>query len=143
MRKPVARKHSGNACSTRYDGVVDGMPTVHDCNQVLRSGKKRFLDIYHRMALSKIEVSPTEKTWYRYYCEAVMMLRHFQRPAAVEGMTVRELTDGRYLTGIKNHKTGATQVATIALTSEEEAWYQGYYEFIRPEFERGESDCFF
>ncbi|KAK5901464.1 hypothetical protein CgunFtcFv8_026331 [Champsocephalus gunnari] len=78
MRKPVARKHSGNACSTRYDGVVDGMPTVHDCNQVLRSGKKRFLDIYNRMALSKIEVSPTEKTWYRYYCEAVMMLRHFQ-----------------------------------------------------------------
>ncbi|KAK5891617.1 hypothetical protein CgunFtcFv8_018848 [Champsocephalus gunnari] len=148
MRKPVARKHSGNVCSTRYDRIVDGMPTVHDCNQVLRSGKKRFLDIYNRMALSKIEVSPTEKTWYRYYCEAVMMLRHFQRPGAVEGMTVREwvnrkLTDGRYLIGIKNHKTGATQVATIALTSEEEAWFQGYYEFIRPEFERGESDCFF
>ena len=64
------------------------MPTVHDCNLVLRSGKKRFLDIYNRMAISKIVVSPTEKTWYRYYCEAVMMLRHFQRPAAVEGMTV-------------------------------------------------------
>ncbi|KAI4800308.1 hypothetical protein KUCAC02_013353 [Chaenocephalus aceratus] len=77
-----------------------------------------------------------------------MMLRHFQRPGAVEGMTVREwvnrkLTDGRYLIGIKNHKTGATHVATIALTSEEEAWYQGYYEFIRPEFVRGECDCFF
>ncbi|KAI4800245.1 hypothetical protein KUCAC02_013374 [Chaenocephalus aceratus] len=74
----------------------------------------------------RIVVSPTEKTWYRYYCEAVMMLRHFQRPGAVEGMTVREwvnrkLTDGRYLIGIKNHKTGATHVATIALTLEEEA----------------------
>ncbi|KAI4796482.1 hypothetical protein KUCAC02_026984 [Chaenocephalus aceratus] len=148
MRKPVARKHSGNVCSTRYDRIVDGMPTVHDCNLVLRSGKKRFLDIYNRMAISKIVVSPTEKTWYRYYCEAVMMLRHFQRPGAVEGMTVREwvnrkLTDGRYLIGIKNHKTGATHVATIALTLEEEAWYQGYYEFIRPEFVRGECDCFF
>ncbi|KAI4800250.1 hypothetical protein KUCAC02_013379 [Chaenocephalus aceratus] len=133
-----SRKHAGNACSTRCDGIVDGMPTVHDCNLVLRSGKKRFLDIYNRMAISKIVVSPTEKTWYRYYCEAVMMLRHFQRPGAVEGMTVREwvnrkLTDGRYLIGIKNHKTGATHVATIALTLEEEAWYQGYYECIRPE----------
>ncbi|KAK5876178.1 hypothetical protein CesoFtcFv8_027174 [Champsocephalus esox] len=148
MRKPVARKHSGNVCSTRCDRIVDGMPTVHDCNLVLRSGKKRFLDIYNRMAISKIVVSPTEKTWYRYYCEAVMMLRHFQRPGAVEGMTVREwvnrkLTDGRYLIGIKNHKSGATHVATIALTLEEEAWYQGYYEFIRPEFVRGECDCFF
>ncbi|KAI4800247.1 hypothetical protein KUCAC02_013376 [Chaenocephalus aceratus] len=143
-----SRKHAGNACSTRFDGIVDGMPTVHDCNLVLRSGKKRFLDIYNRMAISKIVVSPTEKTWYRYYCEAVMMLRHFQRPGAVEGMTVREwvnrkLTDGRYLIGIKNHKTGATHVATIALTLEEEAWYQGYYECIRPEFVRGECDCFF
>ncbi|KAI4800248.1 hypothetical protein KUCAC02_013377 [Chaenocephalus aceratus] len=143
-----SRKHAGNACSTRCDGIVDGMPTVHDCNLVLRSGKKRFLDIYNRMAISKIVVSPTEKTWYRYYCEAVMMLRHFQRPGAVEGMTVREwvnrkLTDGRYLIGIKNHKSGATHVATIALTLEEEAWYQGYYECIRPEFVRGECDCFF
>ncbi|KAI4787188.1 hypothetical protein KUCAC02_036630 [Chaenocephalus aceratus] len=125
MRKPVARKHSGDVCGVRYDRIVEGMPTVHECNQVLRSGKKRFLDIYHRMALSNIE-----------------------RPGAVEGMTVREwvnrkLTDGRYLIGIKNHKTGATQVATIALTSEEEAWFQGYYEYIRPEFERGECDCFF
>ncbi|KAI4800254.1 hypothetical protein KUCAC02_013383 [Chaenocephalus aceratus] len=143
-----SRKHAGNACSTRCDRIVDGMPTVHDCNLVLRSGKKRFLDIYNRMAISKIVVSPTEKTWYRYYCEAVMMLRHFQRPGAVEGMTVREwvnrkLTDGRYLIGIKNHKSGATHVATIALTLEEEAWYQGYYECIRPEFVRGECDCFF
>ncbi|KAJ4918927.1 hypothetical protein JOQ06_022198 [Pogonophryne albipinna] len=55
----------------------------------------------------------------------------------------RKLTDGRYLIGIKKHKTGATHVATIALTLEEEAWYQGYYEFIRPEFVRGECNCFF
>ncbi|XP_034056694.1 uncharacterized protein LOC117536066 [Gymnodraco acuticeps] len=148
IRKPVTRKHSGNVCSTRYDRIVEGMPTVRDCNLVLRSGKKRFLDIYNRMAISKIVVSPTDKTWYRYYCEAVMMLRHFQRPGVVEGMTVtewvnRKLTDGRYLICIKNHKTGATHVATIALTLEEEAWYQGYYEFIRPEFVRGECDCFF
>ncbi|KAI4800266.1 hypothetical protein KUCAC02_013395 [Chaenocephalus aceratus] len=126
-----SRKHAGNACSTRCDGIVDGMPTVHDCNLVLRSGKKRFLDIYNRMAISKIVVSPTEKTWYRYYCEAV------------REWVNRKLTDGRYLIGIKNHKTGATHVATIALTLEEEAWYQGYYECIRPEFVRGECDCFF
>ncbi|KAJ4921922.1 hypothetical protein JOQ06_022186 [Pogonophryne albipinna] len=143
MRKPVARTHSGNVCSTRYDRIVDGMPTVHECNLVLRSGKKRFLDIYNRMAISKMVVSPTDKTWYRYYCEALMMLRHFQRPGAVEGMTVKEwvnrkLTDGRYLIGIKKHKTGATHVATIALTLEEEAWY-----LIRPEFVRGECNCFF
>ncbi|KAJ4921923.1 hypothetical protein JOQ06_022187 [Pogonophryne albipinna] len=148
MRKPVARTHSGNVCSTRYDRIVDGMPTVHECNLVLRSGKKRFLDMYNRMAISKMVVSPTDKTWYRYYCEALMMLRHFQRPGAVEGMTVKEwvnrkLTDGRYLISIKKHKTGATHVATIALTLEEEAWYQGYYEFIRPEFVRGECNCFF
>ncbi|KAG1927365.1 nuclear mitotic apparatus protein [Pimephales promelas] len=35
-------------------------------------------------------VQPSEeKTMFRYYCEAILILGHFQRPGAVEGVTIR------------------------------------------------------
>jgi len=34
-------------------------------------------------------VQPSEeKTMFCYYCEAILILGHFQRPGAVEGVTV-------------------------------------------------------
>lgn len=41
--------------------------------------------------LSSQELTDEEKTRYRYYCEAIIMLGHFQRPGVVEGMTVSDL----------------------------------------------------
>ncbi|XP_075944699.1 uncharacterized protein LOC142946711 [Anarhichas minor] len=36
--------------------------------------------------------------------------------------------------GVSNHKTATISLATFALTQEEEAWFQAYYEHIRPSY---------
>ncbi|KAG1928309.1 N-lysine methyltransferase KMT5A [Pimephales promelas] len=39
-------------------------------------------------------VQPSEeKTMFRYYCEAILILGHFQRPGAVEGVTIRRTVE--------------------------------------------------
>ncbi|XP_036376492.1 uncharacterized protein LOC118772334 [Megalops cyprinoides] len=77
-----------------------------------------------------------------------MVLRHFQRPGAVEGMTVAEWVNrkevgGRVVIGISQHRTATMQIASLALTQEEEAWFQVYYKYIRPECLRSDCDRFF
>ena len=53
----------------------------------MRVAKVDFLNIFQKFT-DEHDVTDSEKTTYRYYCEAVMVLRHFQRPGAVEGLTV-------------------------------------------------------
>lgn len=54
---------------------------------MLKVAKPDFLNTYGSLLRGE-DVTPRDKTMYRYYCEAVMVFRHFQRPGAVEGMTV-------------------------------------------------------
>lgn len=63
------------------------MRTVAECQEILRVANKDFLNTFQKL-MDESEVIETEKTTFRYYCEAVMVLRHFQRPGAVEGMSV-------------------------------------------------------
>ncbi|KAJ7992796.1 hypothetical protein DPEC_G00282410 [Dallia pectoralis] len=42
-----------------------------------------------------------------------------------------------YVIGVKEHKNGAQQVATISLDEEEDAWMDIYYKMIRPAFLQG------
>lgn len=71
----------------RYDKFVEGSRSVRDCQEILRVAKPDFLNLFGKLITDDL-VSDSEKTMYRYYCQAVMVLRHFQRPGAVEGMTV-------------------------------------------------------
>ena len=63
------------------------MRTVAECQEILRVAKKDFLNTFQKF-MDDSDVPDTDQTTYRYYCEAVMVFRHFQRPGAVEGMTV-------------------------------------------------------
>lgn len=64
-----------------------GIPSVYECQEILRVAKPDTLDIFGR-TLAGTEVSDTERTMYRYYLEAIIVMGHFQRPGAVGGMTV-------------------------------------------------------
>ncbi|KAK2813502.1 hypothetical protein Q5P01_000786 [Channa striata] len=77
------------------------------------------LGIFGNLQEEKI-VSAEEQTLFRYYCEAILILGHFQRPGAVEGMTVpgwlnKTHLNGRVCVGVSQ------QIASFSLTPEESA----------------------
>ncbi|KAK2814669.1 hypothetical protein Q5P01_000813 [Channa striata] len=84
LRKPVSKAHSK---VTSMTVCVEGQKTISECQRLLRNAKKDMLGIFGNLQEEKI-VSAEEKTLFRYYCEAILILGHFQRPGAVEGMTV-------------------------------------------------------
>ncbi|KAK9535941.1 hypothetical protein VZT92_005775 [Zoarces viviparus] len=140
LRKAISKTNSKHTLSTRYQRFVDGTRSLRECQEVLRVAEKEFLQIFW-MLINKdsAKVSIQQRTYYRYYLEAILVLRHFQRPGAVEGMSVREWlnrkpVDNMLVIGISNHKTATTQLASFAISQEEEAWFQAYYEHIRPGF---------
>ncbi|XP_068090635.1 uncharacterized protein [Hyperolius riggenbachi] len=80
-----------------------------------------------------------------FYLEALLVLRHLQRPGVVQNMTVSEWTERIHykytwennpldltVVAVAEHKTATHQVATFALTAEEEQWFKVYFEKIRP-----------
>ncbi|XP_047009713.1 uncharacterized protein LOC108261300 [Ictalurus punctatus] len=74
-----------------------------------------------------------------YYLQALVILKHLQRPGVVRHMTVPEwlnkktTTSGYTVVGVKEHKTSAQQVATFALSQEENTWFELYYTCVRPQ----------
>ncbi|XP_073409205.1 uncharacterized protein [Dendrobates tinctorius] len=76
-----------------------------------------------------------------YYLEAVLILKHLQRPGVVKNMTVSEWIERSRLTfddetfivvGVKQHKTATQQVATFVLDETEENWFSVYFNNVRP-----------
>ncbi|KAI7796801.1 hypothetical protein IRJ41_006715 [Triplophysa rosa] len=100
-----------------------------DYSSILRVAEPDFLRINGNLQ-NGLALSNTEKTMYRYYCEALLVFCHMQRPQAVENLTDAEWVKriqhgGRVVTG--------TSSMQIALTLDEEAWFQMYYKQIRPD----------
>ncbi|KAL2093818.1 hypothetical protein ACEWY4_011130 [Coilia grayii] len=125
----------------KYGRLVESTHSVSERQEILRVAKTDFLDVYRRLLVKK-NVSNNRKTMYRYYCEAVVVLAHYQRPGVAEGMTVQEwvnrVPEGRRtVIAVSNQKTPSAQ---FSLTAEEEAWLQAYYEHIRPD-DVGIGDC--
>ncbi|XP_048024140.1 uncharacterized protein LOC125253925 [Megalobrama amblycephala] len=129
LRKPVSRSNSKVTCKIRYERFLEGEKSLQECQAVLRKAKKDMLSVYGRM-LEGDHVSSEEKTIFRYYCEAILILGHFQRPGAVEGLTTAEWDErknsgGKVCVAVSEHKT--------ALTMEEAAMLDAYYTWIRPD----------
>ncbi|XP_067091775.1 uncharacterized protein [Osmerus mordax] len=145
LKKLVVKARVHETVSIKKNRLTDGMRSVADCQEILNVAKEDFLNILRRL-MDESHVFDSEKTSFRYYCEAVMVFRHFQLPGAVEGMTVKEWKSrkhvgGRAVIGICHHRT--QQIVTLALTLEEEAWLQAYYKEIRPGYLKDSCDKFF
>lgn len=111
-----------------------------DCLAVLRAAKHDFLAVMAKVFSDKhAPLEMTECSFVVYYLEAVVILRHLQRPGVVEHMTVQEWmlrqadSSGNTIIGVKEHKTAAQQVATFALSQEEESWFDMYFTSVRPQ----------
>ncbi|XP_062319038.1 uncharacterized protein LOC134021929 [Osmerus eperlanus] len=121
------------------------MRSIADCQEILNVAKAEFLNIFKKL-MDESDVSEGDKTSFRHYCETVMVLGHFQHPGAVEGMTVKEWKSRKHVGGravicIRHHRT--LQIVTLALTLEEEAWLQAYYDKIRRGYLKDSCNKFF
>uniref|UniRef100_A0A8D3CLM9 SET domain-containing protein n=2 Tax=Scophthalmus maximus TaxID=52904 RepID=A0A8D3CLM9_SCOMX len=135
LRKPVLKSLCTDTVRKRYDWFIGDKQTLHDCQRVLRVTMKDMLGIYGKL-LERKHVDKKQKTLFRYYCEGILILKHFQRPGAVQGMTTSEwfnkrLHHGRVCVGVREHKTATMQIATFALTKEEASFLDHYYLEIR------------
>lgn len=83
--------HSCFSCHSRYERFLQGQKSLSECQKLLHKAKKDMLGIFGNLQADKF-VSAEDKTLFRYYCEAILILGHFQRPGAVEGMTVSTLS---------------------------------------------------
>ncbi|XP_026209063.1 uncharacterized protein LOC113157682 isoform X1 [Anabas testudineus] len=135
LRKPVSKAINKVTCKTRYQRFLGSPKSVRDCQKLLSVAKNDMLRIFANLQEGRF-VGSDEKTLYRYYCEAILILGHFQRPAALQGMTVSEWlnkthVNGRVCVAVGQHKTSSVEIATFALTTEESAFIDAYYLYIR------------
>ncbi|XP_075687131.1 uncharacterized protein LOC142656569 [Rhinoderma darwinii] len=139
IQKRLSKGISREVVSKRYKSLTNSMKTPPECQRLLVVAKPTFLKCLkaakdrHMKRDTQLEII--------YYLEALLILRHLQRPGVVRHMTVSEWNERithRYLgldlvvVGVKLHKTSTHQVATYVLTKEEEMWFNVYFEIVRP-----------
>ncbi|KAF4078925.1 hypothetical protein AMELA_G00187250 [Ameiurus melas] len=138
LQKSCCKKVSKEITQKRHERLTaEAELATHDCTAVLRAAKEDFLAISQKM-LSEKEVTTDECLDYMYYLQAPVILKQLQRPGVVSHMTVPEwlnkkkTTTGYTVVGVKEHKTSAQQVATFALSQEEDTWFELYYTIHNP-----------
>lgn len=62
--------------------------TPADCWEVLRAAQKDFLKVIGKVIQGQTEQNTSECLIVLYYLEALVVLKHLQRPGVVENMTV-------------------------------------------------------
>lgn len=134
LREPMSKAVNKDTSDKRNSHFGGPKKSVSSLQKVLRDAKKDILGIFERLCLGE-DVAEDERTRYRYYCEAILMLGHFQRPGAVEALPVtdwiqRVSCNGRVVVA---HQTTNSQVAPFALTEDEAALIDQYYISIRPD----------
>ncbi|XP_039524970.1 uncharacterized protein LOC120477439 [Pimephales promelas] len=124
------------------DRLVQTAPGIKHCQKIVRVAKPDVLRIQRDLQAGR-ELSNTDQTLYRYYCEALLVFVHMQGPRAVEALTDAEWVNktklgDRFVIGVQREKTLSMQ---IALTQEEEACLELYFRRIRPENIQPEKLC--
>ncbi|XP_067271178.1 uncharacterized protein [Pseudorasbora parva] len=128
----------------RYERFQEGKKSLQECQAVLRKAKKDMLSVYGRL-LEGDHVASEGKTMFCYYCEAILILSHFQRPGAVEAITTEEWDNrkhsgGKVCVAVSEHNTVTMQIAVFALTIEEAAMLDTYCTWIHPDSIRPDVD---
>ncbi|XP_068118229.1 uncharacterized protein [Hyperolius riggenbachi] len=157
MQKRISKGISSEVVRKRYTSLMKTVTTPENCRRLLVEAKKSFLQAIQE-ARKKRTIEKDVKLLIMYYLEALLVLKHLQRPGVVQNMTISEWKERfcyRYtwenspldltVVAVAEHKTATQQVATFALTAEEEQWFKLYYEKVRPTFLRKSSpkDIFF
>ncbi|KAL7824595.1 hypothetical protein AOLI_G00328470 [Acnodon oligacanthus] len=125
----------------RFAIVNEGSVPLTQCAAVLETANWDFLAVMGKLrgpgcSLGR-QLTQVELQLVLYYLEAVVILRHLQRPGVVERVTqwVQRKSvpghGGHVVMGVKEYKTSATQVATFDL-SQEEMCFDLYFTEVHP-----------
>ncbi|XP_059367564.1 uncharacterized protein LOC132106000 [Carassius carassius] len=107
-------------------------PTLQDCQRVLRVSQADMLDI-HRKLLDQQDVEEDQRTLFRYFCGAILVLRYFLRPEAVRAFKASDWINKRNVDGRIHMEVQSTKhSATFSLTEEDSAMLDAYFQKIRP-----------
>ncbi|XP_039537518.1 uncharacterized protein LOC120485802 [Pimephales promelas] len=95
--------------------LVQRAPGIKHCQKIVRVAKPDVLRIQRDLQAGR-ELSNTDQTLYRYYCEALLVFVHMQRPTAVEALTDAEWVNktklgDRFVIGVQREKTSSMQIA--------------------------------
>ncbi|XP_030274546.1 uncharacterized protein LOC115582623 [Sparus aurata] len=136
-------KHVGKEITQKRHNMLieEDQLTTKECWAVLDAAKKDFLDVMENLSESSDPLESDQSILLVYYLEALVILKHLQRPGVVVHMTVNEWAKRKkeeqyYVIGVKQHKTAAHQVAIFALSEEEESWFDVYFRLVRPQLLR-------
>ncbi|MBN3318784.1 KMT5A methyltransferase, partial [Atractosteus spatula] len=134
--KDVQRKNSKDVTQEitrkRYRQLQKPEPNTTECWKVLRVAKKDVLHVLGKTYNSE-EITGTEQLLVMYYLQAVLQLKHLQRPGVVKNMTSVVSPSGQKMViiGVKEHKTASQQLASFALNEEEEHMFHVYFTQLR------------
>ncbi|OCT69275.1 hypothetical protein XELAEV_18040586mg [Xenopus laevis] len=109
----------------QYASLTHTMKTPQECSKLLSTAKGTFLTALD--AAKKDMIDDHVKFEIAHYLEALLVLKHLQRPGVVQNMTIHLI-----VIGVAEHKTATQQVAAFALTEEKETWFDVYYRHVRP-----------
>ncbi|XP_040267272.1 uncharacterized protein LOC121000006 [Bufo bufo] len=152
IQKRLSKGISREVVSKRYQALTTTSKTPQECRRLLDVAKPSFSQCF-----KDVQGRNTDRETYLeilYYLEALLILKHLQRPGVVQNMTVSEWKErishtyngeDLAIVGVKLHKTASQQVATFVLNKEEEMWFKVYFEKARPKLLQKDSpkDTFF
>ncbi|XP_044129320.1 uncharacterized protein LOC122922696 [Bufo gargarizans] len=139
IQKRLSKVISKEVVRKRYLTLKNNMKTPTECRKLLDVAKPCFLNAI-KAAQERFIKTPS-KLEIIYYLEALLVLKHLQRPGVVANMSVSKWKDrvhhtykgtARSIIGVRNHKTATQQVASFVLTGEKEMWFKVYFAKVRP-----------
>ncbi|XP_042585010.1 uncharacterized protein LOC109088428 [Cyprinus carpio] len=109
--------------------------TAGQCWGILVSAEKDFLKVIEKVMMDEIEeMTREEELLVLYFMEVLVMLWFLQEPEVVKNMTVSDWLERTYIEG--NGERTMVEVnqcdAFFVMSMEEEMWFDGYYEYLRP-----------
>ncbi|KAG7455566.1 hypothetical protein JOB18_000383 [Solea senegalensis] len=138
VQKSCSKLVSKEITQKRHNMLIEkNQITTTDCWALLKAAKKDFELVIGKLLKDRtLILDKSELTLVVYYLEAILILKHLQRPGVVEHMTVQEWiartsSGTNTVIGVKEHKTGAQEVASFVLSEEEERWFHIFYTLVR------------
>uniref|UniRef100_A0A8C1S1P8 Si:dkey-23a23.2 n=1 Tax=Cyprinus carpio TaxID=7962 RepID=A0A8C1S1P8_CYPCA len=132
MAAQAESSHRPPGAAVETHNKMPAQPTLQDCQRVLRVSKADML-IIHRKLLDQQHVEEDQRTLFRYFCEAILVLRYFQGPEAVRALKDSDWINKRNVDGRIHMEVQSTkQSAKFSLTEEDSAMLDAYFQKIRP-----------
>ncbi|XP_052445043.1 uncharacterized protein LOC127986821 isoform X1 [Carassius gibelio] len=132
MEAQAESNHSENSAAVKTHNKKTAQPALQDCQRVLRVSQADMLDIHGKL-LDQQHVEEDQRTLFRYFCEAILVLRYFQRPDAVRAFKASDWLNKRSVDGQIHIKVqSAKHTATFSLTEEDSDILDAYFQKIRP-----------